>query len=364
MRLRRCSMMEFAHQIDDKKVVCYGIGNEFDLIIRCYSEYEWVKKIGYLVDNNPKKVGNTIRINDVEYSIINLQSFTDLGDKDVVILPTCAAFVSIIDELNDCSWFDEIDCYVFHCMFNMSDGVIQSIRQTHKMLIPPVIHYCWYGRQPLPDKYREYIDGWKRMCPDYEVIEWNEDNTDVNETHYTSEAYEAGKYGFVSDYFRLKAVYEYGGIYFDTDVELVKNLDDLRYNDAFCGIEFPGRIALGLGFGARKHNHIVRRIMDYYDDVHFLRPDGTYDETTCPEIHSRILFESGLKYGMGNQLFEGMFIYPIEVLSPKNPYTWELRITENTYAIHQFDGTWASESAISEGQKKVENARRILGMIE
>ena len=117
-------------------------------------------------------------------------------------------------------------------------------------MIPKVIHYCWFGRNELPEKHKEYIATWKKYCPDYEIVEWNEDNFDVSCNQYCAEAYSAKKWAFVSDYARLKIIYDNGGIYFDTDVEVIKNMSPLVFNDiGFLGFQNSMEITTGLGFG-------------------------------------------------------------------------------------------------------------------
>lgn len=360
MRLKRCSMQDFNSELKNKKIACYGIGDEFGQIIASYADEPWIDKIGYLVDGNPGKWGMAFRIRGKEYKVIDLQELRRQDMEEIILFPTCAAFVEVIDGLNKVPWLDGVECYVFHCMFHLGGGALKSIRQTDRMLIPPNIHYCWLGGKPLPDRYQRYMESWKKFCPDYEIIKWNESNIDINETDYTREAYAAGKYGFVSDYFRLKIIYEHGGIYLDTDVELVRSLDDLRYNEAFCGMEFPGRVNTGLGFGAVKHNRMIQGLMYYYKSKHFRNGDGSFDETTCPIIQSGLLRSFGMRYGASLQMLDGLAIYPVDVLSPKNVYTGEIVRTENTYAIHHYDGSWVSESDKDVRKKKQENAARIL----
>ena len=132
-------------------------------------------------------------------------------------------------------------------------------------MIPKVIHYCWFGGNPIPEKDRRYIEGWKEKCPDYEIIEWNERNYDVSKNKYMAQAYEEKKWGFVSDYARLDLVYQYGGIYFDTDVELLKPLDNLLELEMFCGFESTKYVNFGIGFGAEKENPVN------YQNVRFFR---------------------------------------------------------------------------------------------
>lgn len=362
MRVKRSSMRDFAHLVSEKEIVCYGIGKEFSQIISAYQGYEWIDKIGYLVDNNPEKKGETFRIGDKKYTINNLEELRKIPSENIVIFPTCAAFADIIEELNSYSWLDDVDCYVFHYMFNVSEGKIEKIRQTDDVIIPPRIHYCWFGGNPLPERYKRYIDSWERYCPDYEIIEWNESNLDINETAFTSEAYKAGKFGFVPDYFRLKIIYEYGGIYLDTDVEVIKSLDDLRYNEAFCGMEYPGITAFGLGFGAVAHNEIIRGLMSFYKTKHFVNPDGSYDMTPSPVIQSNMIVDIGMKKSASFQNFKGLSVYPVDVLSPKNPYTGELRISENTYTIHHFDGTWMDSQEKVKKHEKLKKAADIISL--
>ena len=147
--------------------------------------------------------------------------------------------------------------------------------------IPKVIHYCWFGRNEKPNLFYKCFESWKKYCPDYEIIEWNEDNFDINMIPYVKEAYEAKKWAFVADYARLWIVYHYGGIYLDTDVELLRPLDNLLASEAFFGSEDEKSIATGLGFGARKGNNVVKCMLLDYSDQHFKNKDGTYDLTTC-----------------------------------------------------------------------------------
>lgn len=143
------------------------------------------------------------------------------------------------------------------------------------MSIPKKIHYCWFGRNPLPESAKKCIESWKKYCPAYEIIEWNEDNFDLTENRYAREAYEQKKWAFVSDYARLKIVYEQGGIYMDVDVELIKPLDELTELDGYMGFEkeIDGQmwIATGLGFGARAGHPIVGALLKDYEDIPFIK---------------------------------------------------------------------------------------------
>ncbi len=209
-------------------------------------------------------------------------------------------------------------------------------------MIPKTIHYCWFGGKPLPKMAEKCIKSWKKYCPDYEIIEWNESNYDISSAPlYVREAYKAKKWGFVPDYIRLWIIYNYGGIYLDTDVEVVKPLDDLLENKAYAGFETPSNVVnFGLGFGAEPGNRIIKELMDSYNDLHFINPDGTLNMIPSPELNSEVFRRLGLIENNTNQMIGSMRIYSSEYFCPKDMWDRTLKITENTVSIHHFDGSW------------------------
>lgn len=227
-------------------------------------------------------------------------------------------------------------------------------------MIPKVIHYCWFGRNPLPESYRVYIDSWKKYCPEYQIIEWNEDNFDISENDYCREAYEAKKWAFVSDYARVKVIYEHGGIYLDTDVEVLKPLDDLlSQGDGFIGFQNVEQATTGLGFAAAPKNPCVKSMLKIYESRHFLKEDGSYDLTPCPVVNTVALKQCGLKTGKkassSIQKLEGMAVLPICYLNPLNADTLEACVTDDTYTIHHYSASW-----ITEERKKLQRLKRLL----
>ena len=139
------------------------------------------------------------------------------------------------------------------------------------------IHYCWFGGGELPDEYKKYIESWRKCCPDYEIIRWDESNYDVTKNRYMRQAYENKKWAFVSDYARVDIIYHQGGIYLDTDVELVKNFDEFLKWDLFCGFESFDYVAWGVGFGAVKEHEILKDVLNEYEKRSFLKEDGSFD---------------------------------------------------------------------------------------
>lgn len=359
MILKRCSMKAFSRYCEDKKIACYGIGAEFERIIKNYESYAWEDKVCCLVDSSPKWAGTVVRVKDKDMTILPLEQFLKEDLSGLVIFITCTAYGEIVEQLNRIPALNQVECFLFHFMFSFSEEEHIQIRHTEEMLIPAVIHYCWFGGKEMPDLYKRCINSWYKYCPDYEIKEWNETNCDIAETNYTKQAYEAGKFAFVSDYFHLKAIFENGGICLDTDVEVLKNLDDLRYNHAFCGLEFPGVAAFGLGFGAEKGNEIIRFLMQRYKTMKFVRQDGSFDETASPVYQTQDLMRLGMKHGPCAQVVNGMAIYPTEVLSPKNVHTGERCITEYSYTLHHYSASWVTGERMKQIMLEKERAKKL-----
>lgn len=213
------------------------------------------------------------------------------------------------------------------------------------MSIPKVIHYCWFGRGEKNKLIQKCMRSWKKYCPDYEIIEWNEENFEINCCAYVQEAYEAKKWAFVSDYARLKILHEQGGIYLDTDVELIRNLDEFLNLEAFMGIEQePERehqeVATGLATGAVPGHPILKEMMADYENSHFLRPDGSVDTTTCTVRNTAVLAKHGFNYKNERQIVGGVTIFPWDYFCPMYRETHIIHRTANTVAIHRYGLSW------------------------
>jgi len=217
-------------------------------------------------------------------------------------------------------------------------------------MIPKIIHYCWFGRNPLPPLALECIASWKKYLPDYEIKEWNEDNFDVNSIPYTAEAYKQKKYAFVSDYARFWILNKYGGIYFDTDVEVIRPMDDIIQHGPFMGYEIDphnqivGSVAPGLGMGCVSNMIILESLIECYKNTNFEFVPGTIGQITVVHITTQILKENGLTCDAGIQNVQGMYIYPSEYFCPINVVTNRIHIEKNTRTIHHYAGTWMDRS--------------------
>lgn len=212
-------------------------------------------------------------------------------------------------------------------------------------MIPKIIHYCWFGGKPLDKLGQKCLESWKKYFPDYEIKEWNESNFDINCCQYVKEAYEAKKWAFVSDYARFKILYEKGGVYFDTDVEVIKSFDDILSKGNYMGCERKcDSVNPGLGVAINPGLAIIKEIIDDYEQSSFVKADGTYDLTTIVERTTKILKKHGLNDTDKIQTVADINIYPPEYFCPINMETGKLTITPNTYSIHRFAGSWEKKS--------------------
>lgn len=209
-------------------------------------------------------------------------------------------------------------------------------------MIPKKIHYCWFGKNELPAKAKKCIASWKKHCPDYEIVEWNEDNYNVYQNAYTTYTYDNKKFAFLSDYARLQIVLQEGGIYFDVDVEVIKPLDELLQYTAFFGFETEKYVATGLGFGAEAGNKIVREMLKEYNPL----LDGKHGTIGCPLLNTEALIKKGLIPNGKKQDVEGAQIFPIEYFNPYDDPTGRLNKTRETYSIHWFAKSWMDKKTI------------------
>ena len=205
-------------------------------------------------------------------------------------------------------------------------------------MIAKVIHYCWFGRNPKQRIEEKCLASWRKYCPDYKIIEWNEDNFDIGSNLYVKQAYESKKWAFVTDVVRLQVLYTHGGIYMDTDIELIRPLDQLLGHQAFSGFEDTASIQTGI-MAAEKGHPLFKELLDSYSNRLFLH-NGKPDLTTNVETTTKLLLKKGLRPDNTFQEIAGLAVYPNDFFCPIDVHTMKLNITKNTFAIHHFFGSW------------------------
>ena len=231
----------------------------------------------------------------------------------------------------------------------MDGGTNRAMRVSKREgrnMIPKVIHYCWFGGNEKSPQMMTYIDSWKKYCPDYQIIEWNETNYDVTKHPFMAKAYQAKKWAFVSDYARVDILHEQGGIYLDTDVELISGLDAFLQYDFFAGFESESIVAFGLGFGAVAGHPILKDILEYYDHIEFPDDVSLLSKIACPIIQTEVLKKHGLVCNNREQDIEGGRVFDTEYFCPMSFQTGEMKCTAKTVSIHHYDMSWTSKENI------------------
>lgn len=344
-RLFNISYSEFRERTKNKKLYLWGAGKIAPYYIKNFCEG---RKIIAIVDKNDNLSGKKISANGESYSIISEEIFlkclknNEELKKDIVIFITPFAYVGeIAKHLNSIRLLDNVTCYSGALLRDFYDKrQCEFTKEEEK--IPKKIHYCWFGDKPVPSHLKRYMETWRKFCPDYEIIRWDEKNYDISKNRYMKEAYECKRWGFVPDYARLDIIYNEGGIYLDTDVELLNSLDRLLCDEMFCGFSGNFQIALGIGFGAVKGHKLIKRMRDYYDDLSFYLENGQENLKTCYEYQNPVLERYGFQLENRYQKKNGIVLYPSEVLSPDMGLISK-NYTENTVAVHHFEYSWGSE---------------------
>jgi hypothetical protein len=348
------SVSEVKRCVEEKGLFCWGCGQAFQWLLQCLQEthHEWLKNIHFIVDTNRAKQGTFLHIDGISISIISPEELRVRYTGEMPVVTVGRKYRGeVINFLDTEAEYIPYAPWSYEKMLAMcleneafSDSIAAHFRQYEKPVIPKIIHYFWVGGAPIPQEFQNYIETWKKYCPDYEIVRWDESNYDFSKNRYMMQAYKAKKWGFVPDYARLDVIYQYGGIYLDTDVELIRPLDPLLYQDGFAGFSPDGYVSLGLGFGGRKGLSILKEMCDEYDDMEFI--DFTTKAEQCekniqasPEIQMKTLGRHGVvKNGFHLQEIENLTLYPVPVL---HGMVNEVSIRSDiAFAIHHYAGTW------------------------
>lgn len=210
-------------------------------------------------------------------------------------------------------------------------------------MIPKVIHYCWFGKQPLPKSVKANIDSWKKNCPDYTIVQWNEDNFDVNKYSFTKEAYDNKQWAFVSDVARLDIIYNHGGIYFDTDVKMLRNISSVLSCACFLSREDRFFVNTGIGFGSIKYNQFILENLMQYHNKHFVNKNGSFNKITCVDVTTNLLYEMGLRPSNKICVIGGIKIYPSSYFCPIKYGSNSRKISKTAFTIHNYTASWKNE---------------------
>ena len=336
-----------------KKIALFGAGTLLkSWVPYVLEQYGLNDRVEMIIDNARDKWGRQISLNGRYFYIEATDAFRKKINRDIVILVTSSYFAAMVHQLDKIQELDTVECYIMPIMHitgqNGSHTADFKMWQAGIQRIPKVIHYCWFGRKPIPDRNKHCMGSWKKFCPDYEIVEWNEDNYNVAKNNYMKQAYDAQMYGYVPDYVRIDILYRYGGIYLDTDVELIRNLDDLLYLQAYTSFEEYPTINFGGGSGSEKGFPLLKAILDFRESIDFMMPDGRMNQDSCGYYESVPLMKEGLRLDGTMQNIKGLTVLPSEYFHPKSSVTGLTNITDKTYSIHRFDWSWVGDEKMEE----------------
>ncbi len=353
VKIRNCTSDQFVGRVENSKLICICAGDNFK---KFCEDYPLVPQIVCVVDNF--KAGTVLQIGSRKIPVVSMEQIEQIPEETVLILTSVKVADEIIPQLDQSSIFQGKILYVPEIF--KRDKTEFALKSGSVQIIPKIIHYCWFGDNPMPKSFQENIDTWKRHCADYEIKQWNERNYDISKNKYMLQAYENKKWGFVPDYARLDIVASQGGVYLDTDVKVVRSFDSLLQFGLFCGFESKTRINFGQGFGARKGHPIIKEMQKEYENMEFVNPDGTMNTDPSPIYQTRVLKRLGLTINGTLQQKDDVIVLSPEYFSPTNEFGYG-RPTENTFSIHQYDGSWYDEEQRKMREKTAKNYQYIIG---
>ena len=346
MILRCTSFEQMREEIFSRNlsVVLFGAGAIGAVVVpEIMEEYGLMNRVIFYVDNalggkNINIQGRSIEVKSVEY----LKSV----ESHIAIVVTVSRYVEVLKQLENMERVNQLYCYIFPmmCIQNFCATKSKGIPfLVDGPMIPKKIHYIWFGKTQIPNGLQKCIDSWKIYCPDYDIIRWDESNYDVSKNTYMQEAYQAKAYSFVSDYARLDILYQHGGIYFDTDVELIKNIDSLLCQEAFCSVEKWQILNSGGGIGAIPKNQMILELLRNREEIKFLDVDGRFNKVSNGFYETKAALKNGYKITGETQNIRGMNIYAFDYFHPYDYMSGQMFITDNTYSIHHFNGGWLDD---------------------
>lgn len=367
MNLKCTSFEELQREImaRDMSIVIWGAGVVGTITTpEILRQYDLLGRVAFYVDNSQAAQECKVMLRDRAIDIRPVSALEAAGENTVVLIAV-SRYAEILEQLERMPCAQDMDCYIMPmmCIHNFCGQISEGEPVlSDKPLIPKKIHYIWLGKKQIPSNLQKCMESWKKHCPDYEIIRWDESNFDIGKKEYMKAAYEKGAYSFVSDYARLDILYRHGGIYMDTDVEVRKNLDRLLYQEAFCGLEKWQIINSGGCCGAVKGHPMIREFLKAREDVLFVDKNGRKNLLTCGYYDTKAALENGYQINGRTQHIRGMNIYASDYFHPYDYMSGHTAITEHTYSIHWFNGGWLDEKMRQANEETMQRFDRVYEM--
>lgn len=365
------TIREYFEELKTKDIICYGSGKHFRNITLPFLE-----KSGLL--DNLKGFAEAKEAKDIEFAE---RSFHAIGKKNLaamdpdrtVILIAVTGYEEILSQLRAdarLSAFEAVPSIFIEALYEDMQLLSAKkspfgFRKHDTPVIPRIIHSFWFSEDPKPSLYQRCLDSWKKYATDFEIKIWNLETYKPGKCLFFDQAIEHKNWSFASDYARADILRRFGGIYMDLDVEMLRSIEDLLYNDAYMSFESLERIECGSGMGARPGNQIIEEICESYEKRPYLKADGTWDNSTCPVRYTQVIEKHGLKKDGSFQFVEDITIYPFEVLTGKSFDTGIIYNTDLSYSVHHHNGSWIpgqAHRAINDRYEKIQRFLEIKGI--
>jgi len=333
-------------EIGSRSIVLVGAGRVAKSIV---DKYEW--NIKYAVDNDSTKAGTLIVGAKMSIPVFGWDYLRTNCETNMVLLLTPVYTDELVEIIRLDNALKNTDIFLYSYIWSIQWDTSRieaslapfDLTRSEIELIPRKLHYFWFSDNPYPDKIKRCIESWHKFCPDYEIIKWDLNNYQT-ENLFCNEALSLGRWAFASDYGRCDVLYRFGGIYLDSDVELIKPLDDLLHDSGFFCFESTRGVDPGSGMGSEKNNNILNEIRKKYDDIHFVNEDGSENRVNIIDQYTDVLKQHGLVTNGKYQIVEGMAVYPPLVLSPYSYRTGITSIYEKTFAVHHWESSWVTDA--------------------
>ncbi len=347
----KMTISEYFETLKTKDIICWGSGKHFRNLT-----YPFLCKSG-LIDNligfvDFPGLTDTV-IGKRPYDRISKYKLGKMNSKNTLILIAVTGYEEILSQINSDAGLAKIEAVPSIYLESLYEDVLLldvdkppvDYRKHDKQVIPKIIHGIWFSKEPMPELYQKCLESWRKHSPDYEIKIWDLDMYKPDHCLFFEQAIEHKNWSFASDYTRADLLYRYGGVYMDLDVEMLRSIDDLLYNDAYMSFESLDRIECGSGMGAKPAHPIMKEICESYKNRPYLREDGIWDNSTCPVRYTKVIEKHGLKKNGGFQFVDDITIYPFEVLTGKSFDTGIIYNTDLSYTLHHHNGSWIPDKA-------------------
>ena len=357
---------EYFESLKTKDIICWGSGKHFRNITCSFLRKSGLIKNlrGFAGVSDKAPVG----VLEHSYDVFGKEELAEMESDKTILLITVAGYEEILTQLRSDDRLAEFEAVPSIYLESLYEDQLllsgkkppQHYHKNDKPVIPKLIHAIWFSGDPMPDLYLRCLESWKKYAPDYEIKIWDRETYKPDHCLFFEQAIEHRNWAFASDYARADLLCRYGGIYMDLDVEMLRPIDDLLYNDAYMSFESLDRVECGSGMGARPGHPILQEICESYENRPYLKEDGSWDNSTCPVRYTQVIEKHGLIKNGGFQQVGDITVYPFEVLTGKSFDTGIIYNTEYSYTVHHHNGSWIPDPARQAMSKRYDNIQRFL----